>query len=110
MAWYAQIGTDKVVQQVIFVSDNYDVSWVEQTYGGIWVEAIEGGGAQKNFPAPGYSYDSALNVFIPPKPFASWLLNTETYTWQAPVPYPEDGQMYIWNEPTLSWVIYVPGN
>jgi hypothetical protein len=110
MAWYAQIGTDKVVQQVIFASDQYNINWVEQTYGGIWIEAFENGGERKNFPASGFTYDETLNAFLPPQPFPSWLLNTQTYLWYAPVPYPEDGQMYIWNEPTLSWVIYVPGN
>jgi hypothetical protein len=36
-------------------------------------------------------------------PYNSWLLNEETCCWEAPVPYPQDGNLYIWNEETLSW-------
>jgi hypothetical protein len=35
---------------------------------------------------------------------ASWELNTETYLWEAPVAYPEDGKMYRWDEETTNWV------
>ena len=34
----------------------------------------------------------------------SWLLNEDTCRWQAPVDYPTDGKIYIWDEPTTAWV------
>jgi hypothetical protein len=58
----------------------------------------------------GYTYDENLQSFIPPKIFDSWILNTETYVWEPPIPEPElteeqrDGEsFYKWNEETQEW-------
>jgi hypothetical protein len=51
----------------------------------------------------GYTWDAERNAFIPPKPYDSWILNEDTYRWEPPVAYPEDGLGYDWNEETLSW-------
>lgn len=34
----------------------------------------------------------------------SWIFNSETCLFEAPVPYPTDGKNYRWDEPSLSWV------
>lgn len=106
MAWYAQIGVGNIVQQVIFVVEGHDAAWCAQQYGGRWLETFENGSQRKNYAGIGYSYDDALDAFVPPKPYASWLLNTNTAQWEAPVPYPTDGRDYIWNEPAQDWVLY----
>jgi hypothetical protein len=59
---------------------------------------------RKNYAGIGYTYDPTRNAFIPPKPYASWVLNEDTCLWESPVPYPDDGKMYYWDEATLSWV------
>ena len=59
---------------------------------------------RKNFAGIGYTYDEARDAFIPPKPYASWLLNEQTCLWNAPVAYPDDGKKYRWDEDTTSWV------
>lgn len=64
----------------------------------------DGPGLRKNYAGIGYSYDPLLDAFIPPKPYPSWLLNTQTCLWEAPVPYPNDGKSYYWDENTLSWI------
>jgi hypothetical protein len=51
----------------------------------------------------GYTYSSAHDAFIAPKPFPSWTLNEETTEWEAPVAYPEEG-MYAWDEDEQEWV------
>lgn len=56
-----------------------------------------------NYAGKGYLYREDLDVFIPPQPFNSWILNEATYSWEAPVAYPEDGGVYVWNEETTSW-------
>ena len=56
-----------------------------------------------NYAGIGYTYDETNDVFIPPKPFDSWVLNESTWLWDSPVTYPSDGKMYIWNEETNSW-------
>ena len=59
---------------------------------------------RKNYAGIGYTYDSVIDGFIPPQPYPSWLLNTTTGLWEAPVPYPTDGKQYVWDEDVLSWV------
>jgi hypothetical protein len=58
---------------------------------------------RKNFAGIGYLYDEQLDAFIPPKPFASWTLNSN-FLWQAPVAMPTDGKIYSWDEVTQAWV------
>jgi len=72
------------------------------TYGG--VHANGGTPLRKNYAGIGYTYDSQRDAFIPPKPFASWVLNETTCLWNAPTPMPTDNKYYQWNESTLAWV------
>lgn len=69
-----------------------------------WKQTSYNARFRKNFAGIGYTYDSVLDAFIPPKPYPSWLLNTETCQWQAPTPYPNDRKVYSWNEETQQWV------
>lgn len=59
---------------------------------------------RKNYAGLGFTYDATLDAFIPEKPFPSWLLNTTSCLWEAPVPYPTDGKAYVWDEEQQSWV------
>jgi hypothetical protein len=43
-------------------------------------------------------------VFHSVSPFPSWLMDSETYLWDAPIPMPTDGAMYSWNEETINWI------
>lgn len=67
-----------------------------------------------NYAGIGYTYDSSyvingvVGVFYAPQPYLSWTLNTSTFLWEAPVPYPNDGKEYYWDEATLSWVLVEP--
>lgn len=56
-----------------------------------------------NYAAPGFVYDQENDVFYPPRPYASWTISAPDWTWRAPVAYPTDGKVYLWDEPTLSW-------
>lgn len=71
----------------------------------LWKQTSYSASFRKNYAGIGYVYDASLDAFIPPKPYPSWLLNTNTCQWEAPIPYPSDGKMYVWNESTLSWVL-----
>jgi hypothetical protein len=57
-----------------------------------------------NYAGIGYVYDEDRDAFIPPKPFESWELDEATCLWQAPIPYPEDGGEYVWDESEGDWV------
>jgi len=58
---------------------------------------------RKNYAGIGYYYDSIRDAFIPPKPFPSWTLDEFSCLWQSPIPYPNDGKMYQWNEEIGNW-------
>jgi len=112
MAHFAKVQ-DGVVTQVIVAEESFfetfvDTSpgqWVQTSYntrGG--VHANGGTPLRKNYAGIGYTYDAQRDAFIPPKPYASWVLNEDTCLWDAPIPHPNDGKAYIWNEATTSWV------
>jgi len=58
---------------------------------------------RKNYAGIGYYYDEIRDAFIPPKPFPSWTLNEDSCLWQSPIPYPNDGKIYQWNEDIGNW-------
>jgi hypothetical protein len=73
--------------------------------GGTWKQTSYNANFRKNYAGVGYTYDSERDAFVPPKPFASWVLDEDTCLWAAPVAYPDDGKVYTWNEDTTSWVL-----
>ena len=115
MAHFAEIGLNNTVVRVIVVkndllmdadgneSEQLGVDFCRDLFGGIWLQTSYNGTIRKNFAATGYTYDAARDAFIPPQPYSSWVLNNTTCNWEAPVTQPDDGNMYIWNESTLSW-------
>jgi hypothetical protein len=59
---------------------------------------------RKNYAGVGFTFDEQRDAFIPPQPFPSWVLNEESCLWDAPVPYPTDGELYSWDEAAGEWV------
>jgi len=57
-----------------------------------------------NYAGIGFTYDADRDAFIPPQPYASWVLNEDTCLWQAPIEYPADGGAYTWDEESGDWV------
>ena len=128
MASFAKIGLNNKVIEVLSVVNEvlYDSNGIEQeaigidfltkltgypvwkqtsynTHGGVHLSG--GIPLRKNFAGIGYTYDEDRDAFIPKKPFNSWILNETTCLWNAPVAYPNDNNIYTWNESTLTWDI-----
>ena len=68
-----------------------------------------------NYAGIGYTYDADNDVFKAPKPYASWVMDESTWTWEAPVDKPDltddeiaAGSYYQWNEDTTSWDLITP--
>lgn len=111
MAHFAKVNNGIVEQVIVAEPEFFDTfvdsspgQWIQTSYnthGG--VHANGGTPLRKNYAGIGYSYDAQRDAFIPPKPYASWVLNEETCLWDAPVPYPNDGGRYAWNESTQAW-------
>ena len=56
-----------------------------------------------DMPGIGYTYDYELKKFKCPQPYISWIWNNDINAWQPPIPHPNDGQIYNWNEETQTW-------
>lgn len=67
-----------------------------------WVQTSYNGNIRKRYAGIGYTYDKDNDVFVQPQPFPSWKLN-ENFEWQAPVPMPDDGKEYTWDEKEQKW-------
>ena len=52
----------------------------------------------------GGEYNKDADKFIAPKPYPSWSLNENTLEWDAPVAKPNNDSIYMWDEPTTSWI------
>lgn len=74
------------------------------THGG--VHLLGGTPSRKNYAGVGDFYDEVRDAFIASQPYQSWVLNEETCLWEVPIPYPDDGGSYEWDENTVSWVGY----
>ena len=118
MAHYCFLNKKNIVTEVIVGKDENegDLDWEvyygskrgqtckRTSYNTRGGEHILGGTPFRgNYAGIGYEYKEDLDAFIPPQPFASWILNETTFLWEAPVPMPEEG-MWQWDEETTDWV------
>jgi len=56
-----------------------------------------------NYAGIGFTYDENRDAFIPPQPYASWVLDEATCQWVAPIAYPAEG-VHVWDEEAGNWV------
>jgi hypothetical protein len=116
MAHWAEIDENNVVLRVL-VTDN-DLpdeghQWLVDNLGGTWLktsyntkhhEHSQGGTPFRgNYAGPGGTYDPDADVFIPPKPYNTWILDETIHDWVPPVPAPEEGAWY-WDDESAAWV------
>lgn len=91
---YAKVVNDIVVKVIVAEADFFNTfvddspgEWIEtsaNTQGN--VNLLTGSALRGNFAGIGYFYDRVNDVFIPPKPYANYVLDTDTWTWKAPEP------------------------
>ena len=120
MAHFAKVNNGIVEQVIVAEPDFFDTfvdttpgEWIQTSYntrGGIHYDPETGQPSadqlkalRKNYAGVGFIYDRVVDAFYEPQPYPSWSLNTETYLWEPPVAYPDDGKLYDWNEETQSW-------
>lgn len=119
MAYFAQLNENNEVLQVISINNKVvgepELSFPqteplgqsfisnELQLSGEWKQTSYNKSFRKNYAGIYFTYDQERDAFIPPKPYTSWLLNEDTCQWEAPVPYPNDGKVYLWNEKTKQW-------
>ena len=115
MAHFVRIENGVVVQGIVVSNqdtadehgvekEDIGIAFCSNLLGGTWKQTSYNARIRKNYAGIGYTYDETLDAFVPPKPFHSWLLDTDKAQWKAPVDMPVDDKRYTWNEDTLAWV------
>lgn len=131
MGHYAKV-VDTVVVNVITAKEDFFATfvdsspgtWIKTSYntrGGVYytpntndVDPDQSKALRANYAGIGYTYDQINDVFYAPRPsdangpWNSWTISGPSWLWQPPVPYPNDGKIYRWDEATLSWVEVQP--
>jgi hypothetical protein len=129
MAHFAELNADNVVTRVIVVAnkDTADANGVEKEYigaafceklfGGTWKQTSYNNSFRKHYAGIGYTFNSDIDAFVPPKPYASWVLDNDTANWNPPIAMPGDAGTgappiaYRWDEEayqadnTQGWVL-----
>jgi len=101
-------GNEDEQKGIDFCNTLIEGNWVQTSYNTQAGEHIlDGKPNRKNFAGIGYFYDDKKDAFIAPKPYKSWILNENTCAWEAPVNYPNDGKIYVWDEKSTNWKEYV---
>ena len=132
MAHFAKLDENNVVTQVIVV-DNKDITdphtgqedeilgiaFCKKLLGGNWKQTSYNNSMRVRYAGIGYSYNAALDAFVPPQPYASWTLDNDTADWVSPLgaaPALTDAEVearsfYRWDEEayqadnTTGWVL-----
>jgi hypothetical protein len=121
MGHFAKVLDGKVTQVIVAEPEFFDTfvdsspgTWLQTSYntrGGVHYvpnsdtpSENQSKALRANYAGIGYTYDAINDVFYAPQPYPSWVISAPTWIWQAPVPYPNDGGNYIWDESTQTWV------
>jgi hypothetical protein len=100
MMRFAEISKGFVSIITVSETEEFGEDWLNEFVEGQWIYIPEGSIAEL-----GYTYNEKKSAFIPPQPFNSWILNDGSLLWEAPIPKPEDGKTYFWDEESTSWTL-----
>ena len=117
MAHFAELDSNNNVKRVVVVSnkdtsdangvekESIGIAFCEKLFGGTWKKTSYNSTIRGNYAGKGFTYHSDLDLFMPPKPYASWVMVTAEATWTAPLSAPTltaeeiaNGTLYQWDE------------
>lgn len=121
MAHFARLDSNNIVTAVHVVnnetvnnlpypeSEPVGVTFLRNLYGvdSNWAQTSYNSSFRYNFAGPNFVFDTINDAFIPPSPYPSWILDTSIYDWMPPIPCPQDGKKYDWDETVKNWVLVV---
>lgn len=120
MAHFAELDQNNVVLRVIVVNDDYlkdengkeveqlGKNHLESIYCSKWIQTSYNNNFRVRFAGIGFIYDETLDAFLPPKPYQSWILNQDSFTWKTPIEMPKnepEGFHYEWDESSINWIL-----
>jgi hypothetical protein len=121
MAYFAEINSESLVINIIVIddidvlnngghgsqtADNYVTNKIPLSINGVkWIETFKNSEKRGLYAGIGYSWNEQYNIFCEPKIFSSWILNTITGRYEAPVAKPiiTDDRELSWNEDNKEW-------
>ena len=110
------VEDEAVGQQYLERHNNWPAQmWIQTSYNtssGTHNSGDNSKALRGNYAGIGHIWDEDNNIFYPKKPYASWVLNTTTASWNSPIgDAPDDltdeekaaDTHYVWNEVGKSW-------
>ena len=97
--YYAHIENNTVISIEVVTDEFFNAN--PERYSGLWLKV--GNGSNRPYCGKGYIYLLEKDKIIPSNPYPSWTLDVND-EWQAPVPMPNDGNRYYWDENLLNWI------
>ena len=101
MAHYARVNSlTKKVDNVIVAEESFIKERVDYD---LWIKTSEA--LTKKIAGPGDTYTVATNSFKGDSPYASWVFNESSWSWEPPTAMPNQTgiEVYDWDEDTTSW-------
>ena len=93
-------STNTVTEGIVAEQDFINSGLVGDSF--LWIQTSYNNNFRKQYAGVGCTYDKVNDVFISPKPYASWALDA-SFDWQPPTAMPDDDKRYEWNEDTKAW-------
>jgi len=108
LSHFARVENGMVTQVIVAEQDFIDTGavghgWIQTSYNTLGNQHPQGRPLRGNYAGIGYTYDETNDVFIAPKPFDNWVLDTATWLWNPPIAMPVDEYFYTWNQETTAW-------
>ena len=105
MTYFAKLDADNIVTFVTVGREEDDglEEELNARTGDVYRQTYIDGSLRKNYAGLGHTYDADRDAFIPPQPYASWVLDETTCQWVAPIAYPAEGD-HVWDEETTDWI------
>jgi hypothetical protein len=88
MAYFAEISLNNIVLRVLVVPDSEEHRGQEYLandigLGGTWIQTSYNNNIRKNYAGIGFTYDEALDAFIPPKCHTEAVLDESICQWNC---------------------------
>jgi len=119
MAHFAELNENNIVTAVYVVAneelldngievEQKGIDFLKNTFNnpdGKYVQTSYNNKFRNVYASIGSYYNEVRDIFIPLKPYASWVWDEQQVKWIAPVPKPKvaDNVHLIWDEMTQSW-------
>lgn len=109
MAHFAKLNNANIVVDVVVVPDEHEhrgsAFLASIGFPGNWVQTSYNATFGRKFAGRGDVYFPVEGIFREQAPFPTWIWSDEEDCWMPPVPFPNDGKDYTWDDSSVSWIL-----